>query len=67
MDGRFDIELVKRQIAQPIQPIAINIQLNSRRPRLKDMYKKYIKDESNFNDTFQQSINELSKNDSEGL
>lgn len=67
MDGRFDIELMKRQIAQPIQPIAINIQLNSRRPRLKDMYKKYIKDESNFNDTFQQSINELSKNDSEGL
>lgn len=67
MDGRFDIELMKRQIAQPIQPIAINIQLDSRRPRLKDMYKKYIKDESNFNDTFQQSINELSKNDSEGL
>jgi hypothetical protein len=67
MDGRFDIELVKRQIAQPTQPIAVNIQLNSRRPRLKDMYKKYIKDESNFNDTFQQSINELSKNDSEGL
>lgn len=67
MDGRFDIELMKRQIAQPIQPIAINIQLASRRSRLKGMYKKYIKDELNFNDTFQQSINELSKNDSEGL
>lgn len=67
MDGRFDIELMKRQITQPTQPIAINIQLDSGRPRLKDIYKKYIKDESNFNDTFQQSINELSKNDSEGL
>lgn len=67
MDGRFDIELMKRQIAQPIQPIVINIQLDSRRPRLKDMYKKYIKDDPNFDDMLQQSIHELSQNDSEGL
>lgn len=67
MDGRFDIELMKRQIAQSIQPIAINIQLDSRRPRLKDLYKKYIKDDSNFDDMLQQSIHELSQNDSEGL
>lgn len=67
MDGRFDIELMKRQIAQPIQPIATNIQLDNRRPRLKDLYKKYVKDDSNFNDMLQQSIHELSQNDSEGL
>lgn len=67
MDGRFDIELMKRQTAQPVQPIAINIQLDNNRPRLKDLYKKYIKDGSNFDDMLQQSIYELSQNDSEGL
>lgn len=67
MDGRFDIELMKRQIAQPVQSVAINIQLDSKRPRLKDLYKKYIKDGSNFDDMLQQSIHELSQNDSEGL
>ena len=67
MDGRFDIELMKRQMAQPIQPIAINIQLDNRRPRLKDLYKKYVKDDPNFDDMLQQSIHELSQNDSEGL
>lgn len=60
MDGQFDIELMKRQIAQPVQSIDINIQLDSKRPKLKDTYKKYIKDDSNFDDMLQQSIRELS-------
>ena len=60
MDGQFDTELMKRQIAQPVQSIDINIQLDSKRPRSKDMYKKYIKDDLNFDDMLQQSIRELS-------
>ena len=60
MDGRFDSEIIKRQISQPVQSIDINIQLDSKRPRLKDMHKKYIKDDSNFDDMIQQSIHELS-------
>lgn len=54
-------------MAKPVQPIAINIQLDNNRPRPKDLYNKYIKDGSNFDDMLQQSIHELSQNDSEGL
>ena len=56
MDGRFDIELMKRQMAKPVHPIVINIQLDNDRPRLKDLYKKYIKDDSNIEDMLQQKV-----------